>query len=191
MSVTPAGWYADPSNPSQQRYWDGAQWTEHVAVPSAPLVAPAAPPAPLYYPAEPVKKKLSGGAIAAIVVGSVVLVLFVGGILAAIAIPVFLDQSAQATDAAAKADVATLGKEIATYYVDNSGPVPPIEADGGYYEIDTGGGNFVGFPISEGVEFGSVEGTGPTDWCVWVFTTAGNESEFQYSAAGGLAPGSC
>jgi hypothetical protein len=22
----PAGWYPDPANPSQQRYWDGAQW---------------------------------------------------------------------------------------------------------------------------------------------------------------------
>lgn len=27
--TTPAGWYPDPSNASQQRYWDGTQWTEH------------------------------------------------------------------------------------------------------------------------------------------------------------------
>jgi uncharacterized protein (AIM24 family) len=26
---TPAGWYPDPSNAAQQRWWDGAQWTEH------------------------------------------------------------------------------------------------------------------------------------------------------------------
>ncbi len=32
----PEGWY--PDNTGQQRYWDGAQWTEHVA-PTAPLVA--------------------------------------------------------------------------------------------------------------------------------------------------------
>lgn len=28
---TPAGWYPDPDDVTQQRYWDGAQWTEHRA----------------------------------------------------------------------------------------------------------------------------------------------------------------
>jgi hypothetical protein len=32
----PAGWYADPSNAAQQRWWDGTQWSEQV---SAPYVA--------------------------------------------------------------------------------------------------------------------------------------------------------
>ncbi len=27
-----AGWYPDPHNPSQQRYWNGSTWTEHVHV---------------------------------------------------------------------------------------------------------------------------------------------------------------
>jgi len=27
--TTPAGWYDDPQQPRQQRYWDGHQWTEH------------------------------------------------------------------------------------------------------------------------------------------------------------------
>ena len=26
---TPAAWYPDPSDASQQRYWDGTQWTQH------------------------------------------------------------------------------------------------------------------------------------------------------------------
>lgn len=26
---TPAGWYADPTRPGTQRYWDGEKWTEH------------------------------------------------------------------------------------------------------------------------------------------------------------------
>jgi len=30
-SSTPAGWYHDPSGRYELRYWDGAQWTEHVA----------------------------------------------------------------------------------------------------------------------------------------------------------------
>jgi hypothetical protein len=30
---TPAGWYMDPSGSNNVRYWDGAQWTEHVGAP--------------------------------------------------------------------------------------------------------------------------------------------------------------
>lgn len=33
--TTPAGWYPDPSNAAQQRYWDGNGWTEHVHPPVA------------------------------------------------------------------------------------------------------------------------------------------------------------
>jgi type IV pilus assembly protein PilA len=48
-------------------------------------------------------------------------VMIIIGILAAIAIPVFLNQRKKAQDSAAKADVSTLGKEIATYYVEGVG----------------------------------------------------------------------
>lgn len=42
-TTTPAGWYADPNVPGQQRYWDGTTWTEHVHQPSP---APTLPPPP-------------------------------------------------------------------------------------------------------------------------------------------------
>jgi hypothetical protein len=29
MTQTPAGWYVDPQDATQFRYWDGGQWTEH------------------------------------------------------------------------------------------------------------------------------------------------------------------
>ena len=29
MTDIPAGWYDDPEHPTQFRYWDGAQWTDH------------------------------------------------------------------------------------------------------------------------------------------------------------------
>lgn len=29
--TVPAGWYADPAGRYELRYWDGSQWTEHVA----------------------------------------------------------------------------------------------------------------------------------------------------------------
>lgn len=40
---TPAGWYPDPERPSQQRYWDGQQWTDNFA-PGGPQVQPGPPP---------------------------------------------------------------------------------------------------------------------------------------------------
>jgi hypothetical protein len=41
--ATPAGWYPDPSDAAAQRWWNGAQWTEHVA-PATPVVPPVAAP---------------------------------------------------------------------------------------------------------------------------------------------------
>ncbi len=39
MSLPPADWYADPSDPAALRYWDGATWTSH----THPKTQPAAP----------------------------------------------------------------------------------------------------------------------------------------------------
>ncbi|MFL6107958.1 MAG: DUF2510 domain-containing protein [Marmoricola sp.] len=44
MTTTPAGWYPDPQDPSQVRYWDGQAWSETTA-PAGP-VAPSEPAAP-------------------------------------------------------------------------------------------------------------------------------------------------
>lgn len=98
MSNVPAGWYASPEDPTQNRFWDGERWTEHVApgvvVEQVPTPAtqyappPAAPgpasfaPAPGASKADSSKKKwLIGGAIAAgvIVVGSVGAAIGAGG----------------------------------------------------------------------------------------------------------------
>lgn len=41
-----AGWYADPQDAAQLRWWDGSQWSAHTAPapqPAAPAPAPAAP----------------------------------------------------------------------------------------------------------------------------------------------------
>ncbi|MEY2849283.1 MAG: hypothetical protein RI885_1950 [Actinomycetota bacterium] len=40
MSI-PAGWYADQTDPQSLRWWDGAQWTEHVTSAVAPGAAEA------------------------------------------------------------------------------------------------------------------------------------------------------
>ncbi|HEY0192460.1 MAG TPA: DUF4041 domain-containing protein [Kofleriaceae bacterium] len=45
--MTAAGWYVDPQHPSQLRWWDGQQWTDHTA--------PRTDPAPVRSPAEVVE----------------------------------------------------------------------------------------------------------------------------------------
>ena len=47
-------------------------------------------------------------------------VMIIIGILAAIAIPAFLNQKKKARETSAKADVSSIGKEIAAYYVDGT-----------------------------------------------------------------------
>ncbi len=44
MSTPPPGWYADPVQPTLQRYWDGMRWTDHLAEPMPmPVVVPPPP----------------------------------------------------------------------------------------------------------------------------------------------------
>jgi hypothetical protein len=40
-AVAPAGWYPVAANSSQQRWWDGARWTEHVYNPTTPAAQAA------------------------------------------------------------------------------------------------------------------------------------------------------
>ena len=42
----PAGWFPDPYNPRQQRWWDGTGWTEHYQPVPVPQPAPQQAPAP-------------------------------------------------------------------------------------------------------------------------------------------------
>ena len=65
-------------------------------------------------------------------------VMIVIGILAAIAVPTFLSQRRTAEDAAAKADVSKLGKELATYSIGGSGsPVVDTTSVAGRYTLVT------------------------------------------------------
>jgi type II secretory pathway pseudopilin PulG len=112
------------------------------------------------------------------------------GILAAIAIPVFLSQRKKAQDTAAKADVSTLGKEIATYFVDGTTfPAVIMNATTGQYSV---AGNDVGHP-SANVVLQPIVGTTATNWCVWVTNPQGDKAVagYQYAAASGLTQGNC
>jgi hypothetical protein len=45
--LPPAGWYADPANQQQMRYWDGSAWTNHTQ--PSPQVAPQPQPVAVAY----------------------------------------------------------------------------------------------------------------------------------------------
>ena len=47
--TAPAGWYPDPQDPSQMRWWDGSQWGETQS-PPPPSAVSATPPAALTPP---------------------------------------------------------------------------------------------------------------------------------------------
>ena len=122
-------------------------------------------------------------------------VMIIIGILAAIAIPVFLNQRKKAQDSAAKADVSTIGKEVATWYVDNTA-APGLTSTGtalaaGQYKIGT---DVIG-NSSKGVVLVSSKTffANPSSWCVTVQNAGGDKAVvgYKYSAAGGLAEGAC
>ena len=140
-------------------------------------------------------------------------VMIIIGILAAIAIPVFLSQRKKAQDSATKSDVSALGKEIATYWVDGS-TVPKVEIVSGRYQVN---GNDVG-KQSSGVVLVNVytgvpaaappaatvlSGIGAagsatsattwsaTAWCVALYNDGGSQKVYKYSAQNGLESGNC
>jgi hypothetical protein len=41
--LPPAGWYVDPGDPAQARYWDGGAWSRHVTTLPAAVAPQAAP----------------------------------------------------------------------------------------------------------------------------------------------------
>ncbi len=73
MAQPAPGWYEDPTDPLQQRYWDGTTWTDHVAPrPVAPAAAPPAAAMPTNFggaaaPARPTSTKATLSLVLSIV----------------------------------------------------------------------------------------------------------------------------
>ncbi|MGZ4612988.1 MAG: type II secretion system protein [Kineosporiaceae bacterium] len=127
-------------------------------------------------------------------------VMIIIGILAAIAIPVFLSQRQKARDTAAKADVSTLGKEIATYFIDNT-TAPSVAIVSGRYQVNGADAGKQSNGIGLITTYGGTTTTGasltttnmtPTAWCVAVRDTVGaSPTVYKYSAQNGLENGNC
>jgi len=120
------------------------------------------------------------------------------GILTAIAVPTFLNQRNKAYDAAAKSDVANIGREIATYFVDNSTVTgldmwsDPSDASNGEWWLGTSetGTRILSGTLSKDVTLPGTatdrrEFTSASDWCVAVVSES--DDSFHYNQAG---PGS-
>ncbi len=124
-------------------------------------------------------------------------VMIIIGILAAIAIPIFLNQRKKAEDAAAKADVSTIGKEIATYYVDGTGTLTVTGGNGtANWTLTSSGGEVIDAGnSSKNVVVNGQTITSQTAWCVRVTNANGDKTldangGASYSAAEGLQVGS-
>ena len=124
-------------------------------------------------------------------------VMIIIGILAAIAIPVFLNQRKKANDTAAVSDVSTLGKEVATYYVDATS----VLAAGGFaikpYSIGTltNIGNASSNVTAADLSYTDATSLtkASTTWCVAVSYTGGttDPTKVYYSAVNGLSKTGC
>jgi len=121
-------------------------------------------------------------------------VMIIIGILAAIAIPVFLNQRKKAHDASTKADVTHLGKEVMTYFVDGTGTlvldfsVPgKVTMSDGTYSDTVRLTNGTAEPTS-----GASSNLGdPMNWCVSLTDPKGSVKDFKYTAQDGLQSGTC
>src|SRR3954463_5204339 len=121
-------------------------------------------------------------------------VMIIIGILAAIAIPVFLNQRKKARDTSTKADVSTVGKEIATYYVDGAGTLS-VAVAGGVATLSDGAGGYTtdiklsnGTTLKTNVVYSNAAAKDST-WCVALTNAAGDKQDYQYSAKNGLTQG--
>ena len=120
-------------------------------------------------------------------------VMLIIGILAAIAIPIFLNQRAKAVDTSTKSDVSRLGKEVATFWVDGSGQLDlDFTAVPGSVQLVNGGNVVTTLLLSKGTAGSTSTGmTSSTGWCVSLTNPGGSSKDFQYSALNGLKAGAC
>ena len=129
-------------------------------------------------------------------------VMIIIGILAAIAVPVFLSQRAKARDTSTKADVSTVGKEIATYFVDGTGTLtatyaagPPASItikDGATPAYDSGPLKLSNGTTMDPAGIVIKDATKPsTTWCIALTNVDGKDKTWKYSGDTGLTKGVC
>lgn len=116
-------------------------------------------------------------------------VMIIIGILAAIAIPVFLNQRDKAKDTSAKADATTIGKDLASYYVDGTAATTVSStAAGGTWKINDGTADVETGKLSAG-NTATGKGVDDSNWCVKVVSGSTAGTVYFYSSTDGLTSG--
>ncbi|MDR1188357.1 MAG: type II secretion system GspH family protein [Bifidobacteriaceae bacterium] len=133
------------------------------------------------------------------------IVVIIMGILAAIAIPLFLSQRAKAEDAKTEADVETLAKEMATWFTDDSVSALPyiavtnhvspyneqafrLGSDDAASKDTTGTANIIG-KAANNLKEGKFSGTGKADWCVSLTNNNGRVQTYGATPLKGVQAG--
>ncbi|MDR2347031.1 MAG: prepilin-type N-terminal cleavage/methylation domain-containing protein [Bifidobacteriaceae bacterium] len=128
------------------------------------------------------------------------IVVIIMGILAAVAIPLFMQQRAKSEDAAAKSDVRTLANEVSTFWADNpAGSTIAITGGTGIpYTITAtplgGTADTSTTPASKNVGTPVLEpssGMTRNNWCVQVTNPEGKIKTFHVKAETGAGEGPC
>lgn len=136
------------------------------------------------------------------------IVIIIIGILAAVAIPIFINQQKKAQDSNARSDVSSLGRELQTQLVDTAtASSVKFRVNNNHYEINADGKTWEQLgrvsnhvillngaddaaataEVSPTAIKGGTAST--TDWCIAVRNTEGKEKAIRYSATGGLENG--
>jgi len=104
-------------------------------------------------------------------------VIIIIGILAAIAIPVYLDQQKKAKDSAAKSDLSNLRVAVASVLTENASTtgvaIAAVSATAGTYTITPTGGTAEPFQASPGVTITSFTATALDDLCLGATAAGG------------------
>jgi len=122
-------------------------------------------------------------------------VMVIIGVLASVAIPVFLNQRAKAHDSATKADVSNFGKEVATYFVDDSAALVLSTPTAGQITL-TNGSSYTTFArLTVGSTLPAAGASAhlddPQNWCVALTDPKGSMKTYRYSQLNGLEAGAC
>jgi type IV pilus assembly protein PilA len=113
-------------------------------------------------------------------------VMIIIGILAAIAIPVFLNQRKKAVDSSLKSDLRTVANEEETYFTDNQQYVAVAASSGS--AVIGASGNTVKLSNGNTISVSVNDSANPTAFCVSAHNLNGSRTWFYVSSQGGIQP---